>query len=266
MLKYRLLTAVIGLPIFILAVWFLPAIGLALLTALIIAVAAWEWSQFLDFERFASRCIYTAVVVAAIGLAFFIPIIYWFIAAFLIQLWSIAALLSYAKKGRLLGFSYSTVKAVTGVLLLVAFWLAINVLRSTLSGPLLLLVGFVLVWAVDVGAYFAGRALGKHYLAPSISPKKTWEGLIGGFILSLMVGAIFAWVQSMPWREGLLFCVLVLLVAVFSVIGDLFESLLKRQVDIKDSGRIFPGHGGMLDRFDSAIAALPIFALGLLFI
>jgi phosphatidate cytidylyltransferase len=131
-------------------------------------------------------------------------------------------------------------------------------------GPLRLLFAFVLIWAADIGAYFAGRALGKHKLAPSVSPGKTWEGVGGGVVLSLVIAAVAGiWlfrIEDAAWLPFLLLCVAVVL---FSIVGDLGESLLKRQVGAKDSGTLLPGHGGMLDRIDSLLAALPALAVGL---
>jgi phosphatidate cytidylyltransferase len=131
-------------------------------------------------------------------------------------------------------------------------------------GPLRLLFAFFLVWAADVGAYFAGRAFGARKLAPRVSPGKSWEGVYGGVALSLLIaglaGIFLFGVQGGAWAPFLLLCVAVVL---FSIVGDLGESLLKRQVGAKDSGTLLPGHGGLLDRIDSLLAALPALALGL---
>lgn len=266
MLKYRLLTSLLALPIFIALIWFLPPLWFALLGLVLLAVAAWEWSQFVEFRRFSSRCIYTAVVIASVGLTFVIPIIAWLLAAAAIWLWAFIALLFYEKKATSLGFSHPAVKAVVGALLLIAFWLALNVLRNTLLGPKLLMIGFIAIWALDIVAYFVGRQFGRRKLLASVSPNKTWAGFVGGLLAAFVSVLIYALMQSMSGRQLFSFLVLGVIVALFAVLGDLLESLLKRQVVVKDSGNIFPGHGGMLDRFDSAIAALPIFALGLLFL
>ena len=116
-----------------------------------------------------------------------------------------------------------------------------------------------LVWASDIGAYAAGKTLGKHKLAPKISPGKTWEGAIGGFVFTLLVGAALGWLLpelSLPYR-----LVVAGVVAVFGPLGDLAESMLKRSVGVKDSGRIMPGHGGLLDRFDAFLFILPVLAV-----
>ncbi len=132
-------------------------------------------------------------------------------------------------------------------------------------GALRLLFALVLVWAADVGAYFAGKGFGRRKLAPNVSPGKTWEGVYGGLTLALLIAvAAGVWLFKLPdaaaWLPFLLLCVAVVLL---SIVGDLGESLLKRQVGVKDSGTLLPGHGGVLDRVDSLLAALPAMALGL---
>jgi phosphatidate cytidylyltransferase len=127
-----------------------------------------------------------------------------------------------------------------------------------------LLYAFVLVWAADVGAYFAGRAFGQRKLAPSVSPGKTWEGVFGGLALALVIaGVAGTWLFRLDGGIWLPFLLLATAVVLLSIVGDLGESLLKRQVGAKDSGTLLPGHGGMLDRIDSLLAALPAMALGL---
>ncbi len=148
----------------------------------------------------------------------------------------------------------------TGLLVLLPTWLALIQLRQ--SGALTLLVIMVSVWLADIAAYFFGRACGRHKLAPSISPGKTWEGALGGGFAVIVYG--FMLLPKLPAALAgnylVLLLVLILLASV-SVIGDLFESLLKRQAGLKDSSNILPGHGGVLDRIDSLTSTLPLVAL-----
>jgi phosphatidate cytidylyltransferase len=126
-----------------------------------------------------------------------------------------------------------------------------------------LLMALMIVWAADSGAYFAGRKFGKHKLSPRISPNKTVEGLIGGVAAGMLVALLFAWFFADATIKQLpAIAVVAIWTILFSVVGDLFESLLKRHVGAKDSGALIPGHGGVLDRIDSVLAALPVFALG----
>ena len=144
--------------------------------------------------------------------------------------------------------------AVAGFLVLLPAGLAFAVLP-----PLELLLVLVFVWIADIGAYFVGRAWGRRKLAPSISPGKTWEGALGGTVSALVYAIILAtFIEGFSWVPYLLAATLV---AVLSIVGDLFESAAKRQAAVKDSGTLLPGHGGVLDRIDSATAALPAAAL-----
>ena len=129
------------------------------------------------------------------------------------------------------------------------------------AGMLLYLLS--LVWIADTGAYFSGRKFGKHKLAPTISPGKTWEGLVGGLLANL-VWIISIYQLSSGWGLGLpQFLLISLATTLISVVGDLFESILKREAGVKDSGKLLPGHGGVLDRVDSVIAAAPVFVAGI---
>ena len=148
---------------------------------------------------------------------------------------------------------------ITGLVVLFPTWLALVQLR--LAGPGALLAILAIVWMADVAAYFSGKAFGKHKLAPSISPGKTWEGAIGACIgvvlygIALRLGFSFAPVALPLWVFALL------VVTAISIIGDLYESMLKRQAGIKDSSNVLPGHGGVLDRIDSLTSTLPVVAL-----
>lgn len=132
------------------------------------------------------------------------------------------------------------------------------------SSPWWLMYLFLLVWGADSGAYFVGRKFGKKKLAPNVSPNKSVEGLYGGIVTSmLIVTAVALLYLDMTWPELILFLILSVVTVFSSVLGDLFESMIKRRAGIKDSGRILPGHGGVLDRIDSLLAAAPIFAAGM---
>jgi phosphatidate cytidylyltransferase len=264
MLKTRLITAAIIIPIALVAIWFLPFEWFSLLATLIVAAIAWEWSAVVKIEHWVFRAIYTAIVIAGIVLTFYIPIIYWFAFAVLLWFWAFVAILLYANNKGSCGFGSPVIKAIMGFLVLLPFWMSLNILRNTSLGPILLIFALVLIWSVDTGAYFAGRYLGKRKLIERVSPNKTWEGFFGGVVLCVLIAIIYALIRGLVWQQVLISGALGLLTALYSVIGDLFESMLKRQVGIKDSGNILPGHGGFLDRFDSAIAALPLFTLGIL--
>jgi phosphatidate cytidylyltransferase len=144
-----------------------------------------------------------------------------------------------------------------GLFLLTSTWLALSSIVSLENGRYLLLLAVTIIVLADVGGYIAGKLFGRHKLAPTISPGKTWEGLVGGLILQSCLIAVLA--QFFADVSLLLLCFLVFPVALSSVVGDLFESMLKRHRGIKDSSNFLPGHGGFLDRLDGVMAALPLF-------
>jgi phosphatidate cytidylyltransferase len=147
-----------------------------------------------------------------------------------------------------------------GLLLLVPAWSGLVDLHRV--SPWWLMYLFALVWGADTGAYFAGRAFGKHKLAPAVSPGKTIEGMVGGIVLTMTVMVAVGVFRELSPLRFAAFAGLSLLTVLASVLGDLLESMVKRQAGVKDSGTIFPGHGGALDRIDSLTSAAPVFALG----
>jgi phosphatidate cytidylyltransferase len=152
---------------------------------------------------------------------------------------------------------------VIGLVVLTAAWLAVYLLHGAgTAGPGLILAGLIIVWSADIGAFFVGRGFGRTPLAPRVSPKKTWEGVAGGVLLAAVAGSVAAWLLELPLAFMLPAAVAM---ALISVVGDLGISVIKRRAGIKDSGMLLPGHGGVLDRFDSVTAALPFYALALQF-
>lgn len=263
MLRVRILTVLLLLPLFLAALFLLPQSGWALLMLGVVLIGAREWSKISAFTRF-QGWIYVLLTLF-IGLALLaeslpsanyvfygIAFLFW---AFLVPLW-----LRNQWRTR-----HWLVMALTGWVVLVPTWLALVELRT--FGPLPFLGLLAVVWVADTAAYFAGRKFGRHKLAPAISPGKTWEGVAGAFLgVSLYAVAWGMWDGSaLLFSAGLWQGILFLwLLTLFSILGDLFESWMKRVAGLKDSGRILPGHGGMLDRIDALTAALPLAAFGLL--
>lgn len=266
MLKHRLITSAVLIPLLVLAIWFFSVWAFAAFVGFIVAVAAWEWAGLLGIKSLMGRSVYTVLVIGAVIGAFYSQVNQVLFAALLMWVWAMMAVFSAAIGGSALGFQARWVKGLAGLLVLPACWVALNVLHASMVGPFWLLFCLMLVWAVDTGAYIVGRLWGKHPLASRLSPKKTWEGFFGGVALSLLVAVVVMFAFQVSFNQALWVYLLTLLTSLFAVLGDLFESLLKRQAGIKDSGCILPGHGGMLDRIDGLLAALPIFALGSLFL
>jgi phosphatidate cytidylyltransferase len=169
--------------------------------------------------------------------------------------WLALAPLCLARGWRLDGAA----RFVSGWLVVVPAWAAMLALRD--RGPWWLLAALALSWVADIAAYFAGRAFGRHKLAPTVSPGKTWEGVVGAVIGVLVYAEIAVKVTGIDRPAGSAFIAVILLAVALSIVGDLFESLAKRQAGVKDSGRLLPGHGGILDRIDSQTSALPLLAL-----
>jgi phosphatidate cytidylyltransferase len=257
MLRQRVITALVLGPLVILVVLAVPhAITVAVLSLLVLA-GAWEWSAFPGFSEYSARLGYVALIGACLVATWYLGVdngrsdlmLYGALAWWVLALLWIA--LAPANVNR-------ATAAIAGLFVLIPVWVAL--VRLHAQGPQLLLFLLLLVVAADIGAYFAGRAFGKHKLAPKVSPGKTWEGVAGGLFAALLMAALGVWWFDMSTVPFMILC---LVVAIASVVGDLTESLFKRHAGLKDSGSILPGHGGVLDRVDSVTAAAPVFVIGL---
>jgi phosphatidate cytidylyltransferase len=241
------------------AILWLPALASTAVLSVLLLLAAWEWSGFLGRDRLASRAgfmVATCLVCAllwrrAAG-----------VDALRTVLWG-AGLFWVAAAVWVWGFPRAVNRPLVwlaGLIALPLAWLALARMRMDWHlGQYWVLYALCIVWAADSGAYFAGRLWGRRKLAPRVSPGKTWAGLWGGLATAALLAVVAA-----PWltRGRAALVVLTLLVALGSVVGDLTESLFKRYAGLKDSGRLIPGHGGVLDRFDSLLAAAPLLMLG----
>lgn len=262
MLKYRILTALLLIPLLIWGICSAPPVLYKLLCALVITLSAWEWAQFIGFNTKTLSLVYIVVVFVGIIFATCMPIKTILSITTLIWLWAFVAVAMYSRGGQAEGFQYSWIRAIAGVFFLSAMWLSLVNLRYTENfGAGWVLLSLFMVWATDTGGYFVGRLCGRHSLALRVSPKKTWEGFCGGLGLALLVAFVGLFTLSIPTGHRWIFMGIALMTALFASMGDLTVSLLKRQVGLKDSGNILPGHGGILDRVDSVAAGLVIFNL-----
>jgi phosphatidate cytidylyltransferase len=154
-----------------------------------------------------------------------------------------------------------------GLLILVPSWLSAFYLHKNWDiGNGLLLLFFVIVWSADTGAYFTGRLIGTHKLAPAISPGKTWEGVFGGMVTVILAALAGCYALNISGDKMIYFIIIAVITAVYSITGDLFISICKRSLNLKDTGHLLPGHGGLLDRIDSTLSALPVYTFGLLMV
>lgn len=264
MLKTRVFAAGVALPITLAAIIWLPSIYFAVLIGLLILLGAWEWAPLAGFDALKSRVIYVALVLLGLLVSVFLPAFWILNAALLVWLWISVALLCYEQDASSAGLHCRFARGLVGFVILIAAWVSIVTMQTPMqwASPYSLILMLCIVWAADVGAFFAGKRFGQRALAARVSPKKTWEGFFGGMALSIfvaMVGGIFL---THSWQGYIGLLILSIVTAFFSVIGDLGVSLFKRMSDVKDSGHFLPGHGGLLDRLDSVAAASVIFTLG----
>lgn len=267
MLKQRVITASILAVLVVWGVLALPTDWFGGLLAAIVLLGAWEWSALAGFTAVPARTAYSALIL-------FLILLSWHWLEHSLFLWTVLLIagLYWCLALFWLGYYAShpdrhdsrLVRALAGCLLLVAPWVALTALHGhSAFGPPYVLFLLFLIWIADTGAYFAGRRWGRHKLALHISPGKTWEGAFGAAAATLAFALIAAPLFGLAAGQSLGFILLCMLTVVFSIEGDLFESMSKRQQGVKDSGTLLPGHGGVLDRVDSLTAAAPIFALGL---
>ncbi|MGV6808161.1 MAG: phosphatidate cytidylyltransferase [bacterium] len=269
MLKQRIATAVVLVALLAAALIYLSPTQLSLLFAIVVAYAGWEWAAFVGLQTPLSRFLYTGFIAGLIASCAFlfglgsqinesvieavcvVAVVWWLLGFYFVK--SYPASLSL--------WSSVVARGAIGVLVLLPAWCALVALFHSTNGYVLLLWIVAIVAMADVGAYFTGKAFGRHKLAPNVSPGKTWEGVAGGLTVNALVaGALVVWLQ-IELSAALWVFALVLVTAAVSVVGDLLESMLKRNVGLKDSGNILPGHGGVLDRIDGFTAALPTFVL-----
>jgi phosphatidate cytidylyltransferase len=276
--KQRIITALFLAPLAIAGIFLLPLKFFMLFTATIFLLGSKEWGRFVSPKESSSSILYVFGLVLAITLmllpvdllwnakginpiienGLMVAAVWWFISFILVA--------SYPKSAPFWADN-KTIKALFGLLTLIPFFWSMIVLRSVnihhdfYYGSALLMFVFFLVWAADTGAYFCGKRFGKRKLAANVSPGKTIEGFIGGVVSSMIVAFIGSVLLDIPSEKMGLFFAASLITTIVSALGDLSESIFKREANLKDSGNLLPGHGGILDRIDSLTAAVPVFAL-----
>lgn len=300
MLKQRVITALALMAVLLPALWAEALWPFALLSLLFIAAAGWEWARLNQAPGVRAWVLGLAVAGVSLGLAqhwhlpvlsagvptgpvpgmalvhqhirgqalagFLVPAEVWWGAWLLWVLGGVAALRYGGSRWRGVPMGW---RVLLGLVLLALAWLALA--EAKLQGLNFLLSVMSLVWVADIGAYFGGRTFGRRKLAPSISPGKSWEGVISGMVATSLLSVL--WLQLERYLQvdspsfyayvlmglgpvGLAVCVWFL--TAISVVGDLFESLVKRQAGEKDSSQLLPGHGGVLDRIDALMPVLPL--------
>ena len=272
MLKQRIATALVLLIGLIAMTTSLGLEAFAAITGALVLIGAWEWAAFASLGD-KSRLAFLGTLALSIALLWFalgVGGAPGYDAGFALGFSLLGALFWVLMFAAIASFPQSTDAwndksriSVMGMLSLLCTWVGLVTLKALLPNGALVIMLIIMVAAVDVGAFFTGKLFGKRKLAPALSPNKTWEGVWGGGTLNVAVSIVFAilldsYVQAFALIDYVIFAALALIVAFFSVVGDLAESMLKRNKELKDSGSILPGHGGLLDRIDGLMAATPI--------
>jgi phosphatidate cytidylyltransferase len=281
LLKQRIITALLLAPAIIAAIFYLPLNYFAALILAVMAIGAWEWGPLMGFSTKPRRIAFVLTnVVIIVALWAYIPLdtlwlnanvlhssiiyILWLTVAW----WMLSAFLTFVyPRYSKFWSAHRSVRGLFGWLTIVPTWLAFMILRSheyqvdPYDGAQLIMFLFLMVWSADVGAYFVGKSIGKHKLMPNVSPGKTIEGFIGGIVFACLLVNLAGYMLDWSITQHLTVIVVTIVITTISVLGDLNESMFKRQAGIKDSGSILPGHGGILDRIDSLTATAPIYAL-----
>ena len=267
MLKQRIITAAILIPLVILSLLYASTQGFTLGLAVVLLIATFEWNNFVAYKNKVYGWIFSFIVTtsflylefaANLQLAqyvIYLSLIWWLI--------TLPLLLTFPfKSSHLLHHKFS--KAIVGFVVLLSTFLALNLLRNSVEyGSDYVLYLLIIIWIADSGAYFAGRAWGKHKLIPNVSPGKSWEGVAGAVVATAVAAFVALDLLNIASSQSLVFICITLVTVAYSIIGDLSESMFKRMANIKDSGNILPGHGGILDRIDSLMSGFPVFLAGL---
>ena len=265
MLKPRLITATILAAFFASMLVFLSPFVFAQIMIFVVLVAGWEWADLAAFKTRFSKygfllALGTCLVVTGYYVSFHTQLDVsssYNICALVVAFWAIIFLWLQGYPTSSILWSPKPVMAIIGLILLVSTWLAIVTILMMDNGKWLLGLAITTVVLADVGGYVVGKLFGRHKLVPTISPGKTWQGLMGGLLFQLLL--IAALKISLPDTDLFKLALLIIPVGLISVVGDLFESMIKRQRGVKDSSALLPGHGGVLDRLDGVMAAMPLF-------
>lgn len=261
MFKQRLLSTLVLVPLVLVSIYYAPGWLLAGILLFLIAACGFEWTKLIPMDCLARKMVYVVGLLAMVWLNTH-GLSIWLTADMLLWIFVLIAVITFPQSQRFWGSS--TVVGLAGLVFLPLFFSSFIGIYQTNRGDDFIVYILCLVWAADIGAYLVGKKWGRMKLIPNVSPGKTVEGSLGGVCLVMLVSVVGYYVFK-PMVSAQWF-LLALMTALISILGDLVVSMLKRRCHLKDSGQIIPGHGGILDRLDSSIAALPFFYYGLLFL
>jgi len=263
-LRQRVVTGVIAAPVALACVFLLPPFYFSIFIAAVLVVAAWEWANLGSLAG-PYRYLYAVVIGFAMLGAGFLPALPVLLAS--LAWWLVLAVLVILYPRLSDAWGRQALILIMGFLMLVPGWTALDYIKAMEHSSFLICLLFFLIWGADIGAYFSGKALGRHKLAPSVSPGKSWEGFFGGLLTVGVIALLMSLWFGAPLpatSEGWIYLAAALFIGIVSVIGDLSISMFKRLRGVKDSSQLLPGHGGVLDRIDSLLSASPVFALYLM--
>lgn len=260
-LQKRIATALVLIPVVLYLIFFLGNQHFKIAMSVVLVLGAWEWCRLVGIKALAAQGVYILLLLALAYGSQFIASIFVYLFATLWWLCALFLVMSYPQSDTLWRNNLF-LKGLIGVAVLIPTWAGVVALQA--DSPWKMLFVFVLVWSADIGAYFVGKRFGKHKLAPKVSPGKSIEGLLGGLALALVIGLALKNHVGLETLSMLNALFIFSLVVLFSILGDLSESLFKRSGGVKDSSQLLPGHGGILDRIDSLTAAVPIYFASML--
>lgn len=264
-LRQRVITACVLVLLLSLILFVLPYGGFVLAISLLFVVAAWEWANMAGLEKPWQRFSYAGLFASLFFLLAYLALqqrVSWMIALLSLSVsgWALALIAIWRYPENRVWHNREFL-LFAGLWLLVPAWLGLQLLQPAVTGSGLIWLVIAVISTADIGAYFSGRRFGRHKLAIHVSPGKTWEGFWGGAVANVLLATMIGFFLDLPPSQFLGFVVAMVLVAAISVLGDLFESMVKRERGIKDSSQLLPGHGGVLDRIDGWTAAVPLFTL-----
>ena len=234
-----------------------------------ITIGAWEWANLSGIESWGGRLSYCMVILGVLAISFSLrqtALVLWLpITGVVWWVFALGLVIQYQRHGTTLLTSVPA-KLLSGLPVLIPTWFSVVSLHSgNREGALLVLFLLVLIWVADIAAFYSGRRWGSTRLSSRVSPAKSWEGVLGAIVATALVASVFSYWSGFGENRPFIFLLICMLSVSFSILGDLFESLMKRTSNRKDSGNSIPGHGGVLDRIDSLTAAGPVFITGYLF-
>lgn len=261
MLKKRIPTALVLISGAITAIFYLPLPLFIYLVGMITLWGAFEFSSLIGLQKNYWRYTYVVLVAILLALTTLYAPVYTVLSAG-IAWWVISVLLMISfPASQFLWGNHKLIKSLIGIFMLIPAWLAISIIRSHPNGNAWIMALLLYIWGTDIGAYFYGSWFGKKKLLPKISPNKTWKGFLGGLLVTMLIIVILCSASPLSLNAWPKMLCLGLSASLFSTLGDLIESMLKRNAGVKDTGNFLPGHGGLLDRIDSLLSAAPIFAV-----